>query len=47
MNRNVLVTGAGKGVGLGFNLVQRYLESGDTVVATVRRPSGDLERLKN
>ena len=47
MNRNVLVTGAGKGVGLGFNLVQRYLESGDTVVATVRRPSGDLEKLKN
>lgn len=46
MSQNVLVTGAGKGVGLGFNLVKKYLESGDTVAATVRKPSADLEGLK-
>ncbi|MCR5060102.1 MAG: SDR family NAD(P)-dependent oxidoreductase [Saccharofermentans sp.] len=46
MSQNVLVTGAGKGVGLGFNLVKRYLELGDTVVATIRRRSEDLEQLK-
>jgi len=46
MNRNVLITGAGKEVGLGFNLVLRYLESGDTVAATVRRESEGLNRLK-
>ena len=37
MSQNVMITGAGKAVGLGFNLVFRYLESGDTVVATIRK----------
>lgn len=44
--QNVLVTGAGRKVGLGFNLVQRYLEDGNTVVATVRKDCPDLQELK-
>ena len=43
---NVMVTGAGKAVGLGFNFVLRYLEAGDTVVATIRKPCAELEELK-
>ncbi len=43
---NVMVTGAGKEVGLGFNLVVRYLESGDNVVATIRKESQGLNELK-
>ena len=43
---NVLVTGAGKAVGLGFNLVVRYLEAGDTVVATIRKACPELMELK-
>ena len=46
MSQNVMVTGAGKAVGLGFNLVLRYLEAGDTVVATIRKPCLELEELK-
>ncbi len=46
MAQNVLVTGAGKAVGLGFNLVLRYLEAGDTVVATIRKPCPELVDLK-
>ena len=46
MNQNVMITGAGKAVGLGFNLVLRYLESGDTVVATIRKPCPELDELK-
>ncbi len=42
----VMVTGAGRSYALGFNLVLRYLEAGDTVIATVRKPSGDVEALK-
>ncbi|MBP5262544.1 MAG: SDR family NAD(P)-dependent oxidoreductase [Clostridiales bacterium] len=45
MSQNVLITGAGKAVGLGFNLALRYLERGDTVVATIRRPCAELESL--
>jgi len=37
MKRIVMITGAGKEVGLGYNMVLRYLESGDTVVATARK----------
>lgn len=29
MSQNVLVTGAGKAAGLGFNLVLRYLEAAE------------------
>lgn len=46
MNQNVMVTGAGKAVGLGFNLVLRYLEAGCNVVATIRRKSEELEELQ-
>ena len=41
-----MITGAGKAVGLGYNLVLRYLEAGDTVVATIRRPCPELEELQ-
>ncbi|MBP5606025.1 MAG: SDR family NAD(P)-dependent oxidoreductase, partial [Ruminiclostridium sp.] len=47
MSQNVMITGAGKAVGLGFNLVLRYLEAGDTVAATVRKPCAELDELKN
>ena len=46
MSHNVLVTGAGKAVGLGFNLVLRYLEAGSTVCATIRKPCKELDELK-
>lgn len=46
MSYNVMVTGAGKACGLGFNLVLRYLEAGDTVVATIRKPCAELDELK-
>lgn len=42
MSKNVMITGAGKAVGLGFNLVLRYLEAGDKVVATIRKPCPEL-----
>lgn len=46
MSQNVMVTGAGKAVGLGFNLVLRYLEAGDNVAATIRKPCAELDDLK-
>ncbi len=46
MSQNVLITGTGKASGLGFNLVLRYLEAGDTVIATIRKPCAELEDLK-
>ena len=46
MSQTVLVTGTGRAMGLGFNLVKRYLENGDTVFASVRRPSEALEELR-
>ena len=46
MSQNVMVTGAGKAVGLGFNLVLKYLEAGDTVVATIRKECKELEALQ-
>ena len=42
----VMVTGTGRSYALGYNLVLRYLESGDTVIATVRKPSADVDALK-
>ncbi len=42
----VMVTGTGRRLGLGFNLVKRYLEHGDQVIATVRRPSEALAELQ-
>lgn len=46
MGQNVMVTGTGRSYALGYNLALRYLENGDTVVATVRRPSDELEVLR-
>lgn len=46
MPQTVMVTGAGKACGLGFNLVLRYLEQGDTVIATIRKPCQELDELK-
>ena len=46
MSQTVLITGTGRPYALGFNLVRRYLENGDCVLATVRRPSEALESLK-
>lgn len=46
MSQNVMITGAGKAVGLGFNLVLRYLEAGDNVVATIRKHCAELDDLK-
>ena len=47
MSQTVLITGTGRPYALGFNLVRRYLENGDTVFASVRRPSEALEALRD
>lgn len=41
-----MVTGTGRDYALGYNLVLRYLENGDTVVATARKESVALNQLK-
>jgi NAD(P)-dependent dehydrogenase (short-subunit alcohol dehydrogenase family) len=46
MKQHVLITGTGREMALGFNFVLRYLEQGDHVIATVRKPSEALERLQ-
>jgi len=46
MAQTVMITGTGRSYALGYNLVLRYLENGDTVIATVRRKSEALEKLK-
>ena len=46
MPQTVLITGTGRPTGLGFNMVRRYLENGDTVFATVRRPAECIENLR-
>ncbi len=46
MPQTVLITGTGRPYALGFNLVRRYLEHGDTVFASIRRPSETLEALR-
>ena len=46
MSQTVLITGTGRPYALGFNLVRRYLENGDFVFASVRRPSEALETLR-
>ncbi|MCR5488616.1 MAG: SDR family NAD(P)-dependent oxidoreductase [Saccharofermentans sp.] len=43
---NVMVTGTGRSYALGYNLALRYLEAGDTVIATVRKASDDIDTLK-
>ena len=42
---NVFITGTGRETALGFNFVRRYLEQGDHVIATIRKPSPALEKL--
>ena len=46
MPQTVLITGTGRPYALGFNLVRRYLEHGDRVLASIRRPSEPLEALR-
>lgn len=46
MNQTILITGAGRPMALGFNLVRRYLENGDIVFASVRRASEALNALR-
>jgi len=46
MAQTVLITGTGRPYALGFNLVRRYLENGDRVLASIRRPSEALEALQ-
>ena len=46
MSQTVLITGTGRPYALGFNLVKRYLEHGDRVLASIRRPSEALEKLQ-
>ena len=46
MAQTVLITGTGRPYALGFNLVKRYLENGDRVLASIRRPSEALEALQ-
>lgn len=46
MAQTVMITGTGRSYALGYNLVLRYLENGDTVIATVRKESRELEELK-
>ena len=46
MMQNVLITGTGRPYALGFNMVKRYLENGDNVFASIRRPSEALAELR-
>lgn len=41
-----MVTGTGRSYALGFNMALRYLENGDTVIASVRKDSDELNKLK-
>jgi len=41
-----MITGTGRSYALGYNLALRYLEAGDTVIATIRKPSADIDALK-
>ena len=46
MPQTVLITGTGRPCALGFNLVRRYLENGERVFASIRKPSEALEELR-
>lgn len=46
MAQTVMITGTGRSYALGYNMVLRYLEAGDTVIATVRKESEALVALK-
>lgn len=47
MAQNVMITGTGRSYALGYNMVLRYLENGDNVIATVRKESPELNKLKD
>lgn len=47
MAQNIMITGTGRSYALGYNMVLRYLENGDNVIATVRKESKELDALKN
>lgn len=46
MSQNVLITGTGREMALGFNLVKRYLMAGDRVFASARKESAALCELQ-
>lgn len=46
MSQNVMITGTGRSYALGYNMVLRYLENGDNVIATVRKESKELNKMK-
>lgn len=46
MGQNVFITGTGREKALGFSFVRCYLEQGDTVIATIRKPSDALKNLQ-
>ena len=46
MSNTVMVTGTGRTYALGYNMVLRYLENNDTVIATVRKENEALNELK-
>ncbi len=46
MSDVVMVTGTGRSYALGYNIALKYLEAGDTVIATIRKPSSDIGALK-
>ncbi|MBP5252680.1 MAG: SDR family NAD(P)-dependent oxidoreductase [Lachnospiraceae bacterium] len=46
MSDTVMVTGTGRSYALGYNIALRYLEAGDTVIATIRKTSPDIDALK-
>ena len=46
MSDIVMVTGTGRSYALGYNIALKYLEAGDTVIATIRKPSPDIDALK-
>ena len=44
MAQTVMITGTGRSYALGYNMVLRYLENGDNVIATVRKESPDYDK---
>ncbi len=47
MAQNIMITGTGRSYALGYNMVLRYLENGDNVIATVRKESKELDELQD
>ena len=47
MKQTVLITGTGREQALGFGFVRTYLEDGNQVIATIRKPSEALDKLQS